>query len=523
MPLTHVCMWSGHGWKRITASEAVRMRPGGTVSARSGLFMCDLCGQYVTLTNGDIIDPYFRHSSDEKSKDCPERTFGAASTNDFKADVHNLPIRIRIINSQSFEIEIGFIDIPSSILGKKDSRKIIIKKANVIGASFVYSLERLNQGTITYLSVGNIPADKYQISYPIEKEKISSYWPSVIDGVSTSGNLFDAISGKKLAEDADVEVAHPYYLVTTRQKTWLNSYSSIHVETISHISAGWLNNWYVYKVEAASYGEEQARFFLDYRTRLTDHPAELFPIWPEYIEKPYRVYHRSQTIWLYMKGEGVKSKVFPPAYTYVYQQSDCDTFLYFNCNERQQLVSSGRAHALKYMYLWKDDLGFTRAKKQIADVKDVGKTVFNGGIYNTIPAKGILYVKLKVDGIAEITDSDGFVVSRYQISAEQETTIENIHFNHTVRIYSGLDCIWAASFIKNVSVNQNTIDDKKLLLQLESYREDKIPVGHALGGLANRLEGRNDLKDWIFRQIRSGEISRKALKVLIAAIGGDLN
>ena len=124
MPLTHVCMWSGHGWKRITASEAVRMRPGGTVSARSGLFMCDLCGQYVTLTSGDIIDPYFRHSSDEKSKDCPERTFGAASTNDFKADVHNLPIRIRIINSQSFEIEIGFIDIPSSILGKKDSRKI---------------------------------------------------------------------------------------------------------------------------------------------------------------------------------------------------------------------------------------------------------------------------------------------------------------------------------------------------------------------------------------------------------------
>lgn len=42
--LTHVCMWSDHGWKRITAEQAARLHPGGTVSARSGLFMCELCG-----------------------------------------------------------------------------------------------------------------------------------------------------------------------------------------------------------------------------------------------------------------------------------------------------------------------------------------------------------------------------------------------------------------------------------------------------------------------------------------------
>lgn len=52
--LTHVCMWSDNGWKRITAEQAARLHSGGTVSARSGLFMCELCGQYVTLTDGDI-------------------------------------------------------------------------------------------------------------------------------------------------------------------------------------------------------------------------------------------------------------------------------------------------------------------------------------------------------------------------------------------------------------------------------------------------------------------------------------
>ena len=34
--LTHVCMWTDKGWKRISAVEAAKLHPGGTVSARSG-------------------------------------------------------------------------------------------------------------------------------------------------------------------------------------------------------------------------------------------------------------------------------------------------------------------------------------------------------------------------------------------------------------------------------------------------------------------------------------------------------
>mgnify|MGYP000208243886 CR=1 FL=1 len=51
--LTHVCMWQNNGWKNITADEAARLHPGGGVSAHSGLFMCELCGQYVLLTDGN--------------------------------------------------------------------------------------------------------------------------------------------------------------------------------------------------------------------------------------------------------------------------------------------------------------------------------------------------------------------------------------------------------------------------------------------------------------------------------------
>ena len=74
--LTHVCMWSDNGWKRITAEQAAKLHPGGTVSAHSGLFMCELCGQYVSLTDGAIQTRHFRHSAYEKSKNCPERIYG---------------------------------------------------------------------------------------------------------------------------------------------------------------------------------------------------------------------------------------------------------------------------------------------------------------------------------------------------------------------------------------------------------------------------------------------------------------
>ena len=88
--LTHVCMWSENGWKRITAEQAAQLHPGGTVSAHSGLFMCELCGQYVILTDGDIRIRYFKHSAYEKSKGCPERTFGAGYSISYGSVLRNV-------------------------------------------------------------------------------------------------------------------------------------------------------------------------------------------------------------------------------------------------------------------------------------------------------------------------------------------------------------------------------------------------------------------------------------------------
>lgn len=147
--LTHVCMWSDNGWKRITAEQAARLHPVGTVSAHSGLFMCELCGQYVILTDGDIRIRYFKHSAYEKSKDCPERTFGAGYSISYGSQEHDLPIRITSVSSSSFSFEVGLIRAPISSLGKDFC--IEIKPKGAFDIPYVYTKERLNYDSITYL------------------------------------------------------------------------------------------------------------------------------------------------------------------------------------------------------------------------------------------------------------------------------------------------------------------------------------------------------------------------------------
>lgn len=120
--LTHVCVWSKNGWKRITPEEVAREHYRGGVSARSGIFMCSLCGQYVTFFNGRVQAPHFRHSSAEADKSCPERMYVHGYDYTYAAGEHELPIRIVNVTDYGFEFELGLLAVPRIVLNQQEKR-----------------------------------------------------------------------------------------------------------------------------------------------------------------------------------------------------------------------------------------------------------------------------------------------------------------------------------------------------------------------------------------------------------------
>ena len=437
--LTHVCMWSDHSWIPITAGDAASLHPGGTVSAHSGLFMCDLCGQYVTLTDGQIYTRYFRHSSSEKSKSCPERTFGPGVPPPvYSPDAHELPLKICNVSDAGFSFEIGFLYLPIEILCAANIQAIEITP-NGAGTSYQYLFERLNENSLTYLSVGDYPAQSYSIRCD---KSLKSFWPETIRGIDPTGGIFDVKSGRMLPYDADVCIGEKYYLLTLSSLS-SSQYKSVQIKQICRKRFEW-RYWHLYKVEASEYNEEAAKFFLDLRCRLTDEPLKIQPIWPLYIQAPFVIKHNRNPLVLCVKGNYFgQVKSFP-------QTKQCE----YSCPHegkvskikgigRQQLISVGRAReALQYLYAWKEPLPCV-TEPPLVEVTDIRGVLVESGETGRMPDKNTLVITAPYDGQI-VAIQDGRIVERRDLSANIPTDVDNLKYGAQIIVFRAVPVMQSA-------------------------------------------------------------------------------
>lgn len=507
--LTHVCMWDSKGWKRITADEAARFHPGGTVSAHSGLFMCELCGQYVLLTDGKVNVRHFRHSSYEKSKECPERTFGPNVSISYSSAEHDLPIRIVNITANTFAFELGLIRIPASLFSNKI--KIEIKGSDNADEASVFTGERINPDHITYVSIGGSPSEKYFINILSGDDKISLYWPRTVLGIDQSGCLFDATSGKKLPYDADVVVNRKYYLLTRRRFN-TKAYGFLSMKEVCAKKISW-TSWYVYSICASDFDEDTARFFLDYHCRLSDNPVSITPIWPIYSKEPYLIKHAGREFYLHVRGNVTNTTVFPTASINVYKLSDSSVVKVL-CNNRQQLITAGRSKALKYSYFWKDDLDSTNPLP-VASVSDLNHNDLKSGDYSSIPYKGVLSIKVPFDGRI-IQKNKGVVVRSLGLAANTQTDIDNISLDSEIMVLVGMDIVWHASFSRQAGASKSGDDEYELLNKITKCKGRSIAIPSSIGQISVLLSDYPEIRKWIKSCVAANLIDEKAFKILKA-------
>ena len=424
--LTHVCVWSKNGWKRITPEEVAREHSRGGVSARSGIFMCSLCGQYVTFFNGRVQAPHFRHSSAEADKSCPERMYVHGYDYTYAAGEHELPIRIVNVTDYGFEFELGLLAVPRIVLNQQEKKNVTVIPSDKAMTPFVYSFERLNAESITYVSIGEYPCESYTVISSDEIEK--TYWPRVVEGIKRSGSLFSGETGRMLTDDADVVVGKCYYLLSTRRP--YDIYNGISIKTVLKKSASW-TTWYLSKVSVIDFTESAAKFFLNYHCRLTSDPISIQPIWPVYVQSPYIIQNSGETTWFHIRGQGVQSqgeivtKTYPAA-PMLYYTSDEGKVYSIEINERQQLISTGRAKVLEYTYLWKKELK-ERSGRPIVTITDVKGNALKSGLENELPVNHIIRILAPFDGVVQIK-SNGYVIEKILLKAETAIEYSNVQY-----------------------------------------------------------------------------------------------
>lgn len=486
------------------------IRGGG--SAHSGLFMCELCGQYVLLTDGKYQRRHFRHSSAEKSKDCPERVTGAYISRPYGVSDHELPMRIKNITRDNFEFELGFIPVSNDLYSKK--LKISIYAKNYGHNKYIYFGERLNIDGITYLSIGNNPSTEFRIQVEGCSNEIYNFWPKKNIGIVSKGTVFDANSGRKMISDSDVVVGKKYYILC-RSGIDVQHSSHVSVDEVTSKRISW-ETWKIYEVVAKDYSEQSARFFLDFHCRLTETPIDIQSVWPVYVENKYVIKHNQDDFFLHIKGNATNTLVFPEASKQRFNYNN-EKVLKISSNSRQQLISAGRTRALNYAYFWKEPLN-NLGVIAIVEVTNIKGILVEGEQQDNLPERGKIVVNSLYDGFVEIIKNNK-VVDKRTLHAERKLELDQITWGTQILIFVGMDLARKLHYLRVLKDTFGTFKDEIVILQkLNSFSGKNIRISHAVGGMASKLEKYPKIKRWLYQQIRKGVIDEQAYRYLFNLI-----
>lgn len=513
MTLSRVCIWENGHWELITAEEAHRRHPKGA-SANSGLFMCDYCGQYVTLATGPVVKPYFRHSRGEDDKSCPERTFGDEVIRERFIKEKHLPLRLVLTEDYNDKLriqrlEIGIIQIPDELLQANQTASISIYayRNNKMLYSRQYSIERLLPTGTTYFDAGIDAPDCFAIELRDASTDLRNYLPSMVSAL-TDSNLFDAYTGKMLPKDADVVVNRKYILITTG---FISNTNAVHaVRILSPF------NRKAYMIWAEKYSEEAARFFLEHHARLTDVPMKFTPIWPPVVRSQHIILHKGNYVYFFEQGYLTNEYTYPS--TFIHRQPILMTpyvnLLKVGCSSRQQFISLGRSNVLKYEYLWQEEL---ERKTELPTIKvtDLQNNMLDQDEYEKIQ-KNTVFVEPQLDVAAYIYDQNRNITYISNMKAESRYRV-TLPAGGAMKIYAGMDCIRCIALqrpIQAVKHNHADICDEKLYQALGDCKGNEIFIAHTFGVLAENMNGYPLCRTWLLKRIRQGKISADAKHLL---------
>lgn len=479
--LKHVLTWneSQKSWVYIKAEEAATVFK-RSVQAHERIFICELCGQSVSLTQGGSVIAHFRHDRAEDIKNCPERADISASA-DHAPDAFSLPLKLEYnASAQTFSLYLGLIfptDLPTS------ADRFFIDALNKSGRSYVqpdaYCFSRYRGKTIGYERL--MPADAYRLTVPTHLKTLLR-WPETVTGVSlAAGTVFDGITGKRIPADGDIEVGKDYLLLIDRwspkkEPSLQQSQAGLHVEELPLDMANSLSKWGLFRIRADANSFTAAAFFMAFGLRLTNEPVQLFPLWPLTVKRPYTILSRTPCVHFFAQGKNTRNHMLPgDDQLQGHMASDVPHIVTARIVPPRSLLSAGRRTVLKYTFLEQRPLPETQPEVNgLLQWQTVDEEPVSAEALTRRLPQDTLIVNSAYDGCIE-EYADGTFITRQELSGTRPQVL-SLTRGHEFRFYIGLDL--CASFVYFPSVCPKTLSSRSLRRSLSNADECR-PIPHA--------------------------------------------
>ena len=515
MALTNVWTRSRTGeWTRTTARESERLY-GYSVSVHSHQFRCYSCFQYVSFVYGSIArDSHFRHSSGYSDKDCEDRSINI-TTNYGQASLSGVTMPMRLVLDRDRPL----LFVGMQPIGKDELRRCALAHMQITlkgsdGENSVYRVDesRFVSNTTTWLPVPLSGADKLIISMT-PPSKIPRVWSGALDPIPARGTLFDAGTGRRVADKGDVVVGREYlWLVKLNRVNWYYS-SDVQVDNL-YIQD---RIWSLYRVKAKRFSEAASNFFFEYLgVRLTNYPVDMSVLWPPVLVKDDIIETNSRSIQLLKKGEA--DFITYPRYATSCKQTDCGEGMQLievsSMGSLQMVTNERYNQTLQFMYVRPIDRQLTYSTPELEVSLDNGEmcTEF---VFCKVPMRGILHFAGSDDGAIDVYEHDEFLY-RKKLSAGEKTRITDLKKGMCIKVQIGLEVVAEVSIVPHKS-------DKRTNRQLlpASWSGPLVAFPQRYAWILAKFDPASELYMRTMLALQKGSIPKEGMRMLQQIMEGE--
>lgn len=429
MSLENVYIWKdGEGYVPINIEEACDCFP-EKVTYKSQIFICKLCGQYVTLTGYESGKRarYFRHAPVEygslkngnvdADKLCADRARMITQIYQKAQSLasHVMPMRLEL-NSSSFALLIGFY-CPQEFINNTNG--LISLQNNSVGYERTFSTNRLIPGEVTYFNLGSLLLDKYDVCLQNISRDLAQFWPSCIEGFLEHGGVFYAESGRRIYRGAKVSVRHKFlFLFSSDYENWFLEKTKDNTadtkklfpthESLNQFSNAWNkpkeSKWCIYQLEMSAITKDTIDLFLTYGIDLVNKVADFHQVWPPYICTVDNTINSAKELYFYLNSKVEEVKIYPQGDSLCVHQGNHGLFYLIKPNQKTQLLTLGAYGALGYTYLQYNESELSAVKPKLSITNNLGQ-ILDKTSYDDISGWKYISVESEVDGKLKIYEN----------------------------------------------------------------------------------------------------------------------